>query len=65
VTDINTCRELAQLIPQGKIVVAESGISKIADIESIMQAGISAFLIGEALVTASDIGKKLRELKGE
>jgi indole-3-glycerol phosphate synthase len=64
VTDINTCKELAQFIPQGKIVVAESGISRREDIESIMKAGIHAFLIGEALVTATDIGKKLRELKG-
>jgi indole-3-glycerol phosphate synthase len=65
VTDINTCKELAALIPPGIIVVAESGISKRADIDSIMQAGISAFLIGEALVVSSDIGKKLRELNGE
>jgi indole-3-glycerol phosphate synthase len=63
VTDINTCKQLAQFIPQGKIVVAESGIGKRTDIESIMQAGIRAFLIGEALVTSSAIGKKLRELK--
>jgi indole-3-glycerol phosphate synthase len=65
VTDINTCKELAQFIPQDKIIVAESGISKRADIESIMQSGISAFLIGEALVTSPDIGKKLRELRGK
>jgi indole-3-glycerol phosphate synthase len=65
VTDINTCKKLAQFIPQGKIVVAESGISKRADIESIMKAGVHTFLIGEALVTATDIGKKMRELKGE
>jgi indole-3-glycerol phosphate synthase len=65
VTDINTCKELAAFISQDKIVVAESGIIKRADIESIMKAGVHAFLIGEALVTAIDIGKKLRELKGE
>lgn len=65
VTDINTCKELAHFIPQDKIVVAESGISRREDIESIMQAGISTFLIGEALVTSPDIGKKLRELKEE
>jgi len=65
VTDINTCKELAALVPQGKIVVAESGISKRADIVSIMKAGIHAFLIGESLVISSEIGKKLRELKGE
>jgi indole-3-glycerol phosphate synthase len=30
-----------------------------------MQADINAFLIGEALVTAPDISKKLREFLGE
>jgi indole-3-glycerol phosphate synthase len=65
VTDINTCKELAQFIPQDKIAVAESGISKRTDIESIMRAGISAFLIGEAFVASPDIGKKLRELRGK
>jgi indole-3-glycerol phosphate synthase len=29
-----------------------------------MQANIHAFLIGKALITAPDIGKKLREFKG-
>ncbi|MGV8056930.1 MAG: indole-3-glycerol phosphate synthase TrpC [Smithellaceae bacterium] len=65
VTDINTCKELVRFIPAGKIAVAESAITTRADIENISQAGISAFLIGEALVTASDIGKKLREFRGE
>jgi indole-3-glycerol phosphate synthase len=35
------------------------------DIELLIKAGIKTFLIGEHLVTAPDIGKKLRELKGE
>lgn len=64
VTDINTCKELARFIPVAKIIVAESAIATRADIENISQAGISAFLIGEALVTAPDIGEKLRELRG-
>jgi indole-3-glycerol phosphate synthase len=51
-------------IPADKIVVAESGIITRADIESLMQADIHAFLIGEALITVLDIGKELRELKG-
>jgi indole-3-glycerol phosphate synthase len=65
VTDIRTSRELINQIPPNKIVVAESGISARADIESLMQVGIHSFLIGEALMKAPDIGKKLRELKGE
>ena len=65
VTDIKTSRKLRAQIPEGKIVVAESGIMARADIEFLMQANIHAFLIGEALITAPDIGKKLRAFKGE
>ena len=65
VTDIETSRRLKARIPADKIVVAESGIRERKDIESLMQAGINAFLIGESLITAPDIGKKLREFKGE
>ncbi len=65
VTDISTCKELARFVPAGIITVAESAINTRADIENIAQAGISSFLIGEALVTAADIGKKLKEFRGE
>jgi indole-3-glycerol phosphate synthase len=65
ITDIETSRRLKTRIPAGKIVVAESGISDRKDIESLMDAGIDTFLIGEALITAPDIGGKLRAFKGE
>ncbi|HPK53721.1 MAG TPA: indole-3-glycerol phosphate synthase TrpC [Smithellaceae bacterium] len=64
VTDINACRNLAPFIPPDRIAVAESGISRRKDIETLLNAGIHVFLIGEALVTANDIGKKLRALRG-
>jgi indole-3-glycerol phosphate synthase len=65
VTDIETSRKLQARIPADKIVVAESGIMTKIDIELLTQANIHAFLIGEALITAPDIGKKLRAFKGE
>lgn len=65
VTDINTCKELARFIPAGVATVAESGIKGREDVENIIRSGIRAFLIGEALVTAADIGAKLKEFKGE
>jgi indole-3-glycerol phosphate synthase len=65
VTDIETSRKLRAQIPADKIVVAESGIMERTDIELLIQAGIYVFLIGEALITAPDIGEKLRALKGE
>ena len=64
VTDIRTSCELFKRIPEGPVVVAESGLKNRADIELLMNAGISAFLIGEALVTAPDIGRKLRLFLG-
>jgi indole-3-glycerol phosphate synthase len=64
ITDIETSRRLKEHIPAGKIVVAESGIKERKDIELLMQAGIHAFLIGKALITAPDIGKKLHHFRG-
>ena len=65
VTDIETSRKLRVRIPEGFIVVAESGIMSRADVEFLMQVNIHTFLIGEALITAPDIGEKLRAFKGE
>jgi indole-3-glycerol phosphate synthase len=65
VTNIKTSRKLRKKIPADKIVVAESGIMSRADIDILMQSNIHAFLIGEALITAPDIGEKLRAFKGE
>ena len=47
------------------MAVAESAIRSRRDIEVLMNAGIHAFLIGEGLVTASDIGRELRMFLGE
>ena len=65
VTDIETSRKIKARIPEGFIVVSESGIMARAEIEFLMQADIHAFLIGEALITAPNIGEKLRAFKGE
>jgi indole-3-glycerol phosphate synthase len=60
--DINTTRRLRPLIPQGKIVVSESGIKSRNEIEKLKAWGVTAVLIGEALVTADDVLTKMREL---
>jgi indole-3-glycerol phosphate synthase len=60
-TDIGTSLALAPLIPADRIVVAESGIHSGAEIETLMRAGIRAFLIGESLIAAPDRGAKLQE----
>ena len=65
VTDINTSCDLKKKIPEGITVVAESAIKDRADIEYLMNEGIHAFLIGEGLVIAPDIGRELRHFRGD
>jgi indole-3-glycerol phosphate synthase len=59
--DINATRRLRPLLPRGQIVVSESGIRSLEDVKKLKQWGINAVLIGEALVTASDIPAKMKE----
>jgi indole-3-glycerol phosphate synthase len=64
-TDLRTTLDLASSVTDDRIVVSESGINTRDDIETLMREGIRAFLIGETLMRARDIGAKLRELLGE
>ncbi len=59
---VETTRRLAPLIGPGKIVVSESGIDSRAVMVFLAQQGVHAFLIGEALMRAEDIGAALRSL---
>ena len=61
-TDISVTERLVPLIPRDKIVVSESDISTPENIQRVKRAGAHAALIGEALVTAPDVGARLREL---
>jgi len=61
-TDLAVTERLAPTIPAGKVIVSESGISLREHVQRLGEAGASAVLIGEALLTAPDIGAKLREL---
>ena len=60
--DIHTTQRLRPLIPDKKIVVAESGIRSRDDVEKLQEWKVNAILVGEALVTASDILAKMKEL---
>lgn len=62
--DLDTICQLRPLIPEGRIVVGESGISRRSDIKKLKECGVNAVLVGEALVTAPDIPTKIKELIG-
>ena len=60
--NLDTCLKLRSLVLPDVCFVAESGIQTRADMERLAAAGVDAALIGEALVTAPDVGTKVREL---
>jgi indole-3-glycerol phosphate synthase len=62
--DLATTERLAPCIPQGKVIVAESGIFSAADVERLARAGAHACLVGEALMRSQDVAGKVRELSG-
>ncbi len=60
--DLNTTGRLRPLLPADKIVVSESGIATRADMRQLAAWKVDAALVGESLLTAPDIGAKIKEL---
>ena len=63
-TDLAVTQRLAPMVPEGKVLVSESGIFTRDDLDLLARANVNAVLVGEALVTAPDVGEKVRELSG-
>ena len=61
--DMNLCDKLIPMIPNGKIIVAESGVSNPETIQRLSEAGADAFLIGEHFMRQDDIGAEVARLK--
>ena len=60
--DVNNCLRLIKEIPEGKIIVAESGLKTREDVQRVHQAGAHAVLIGETFMRSADIGAKIKEI---
>jgi indole-3-glycerol phosphate synthase len=61
-TRLETTLDLLPHIPEGRIVVTESGIHGAEDVALMRRHDVHAFLVGEAFMRADDPGEKLREL---
>lgn len=61
-TRLETTLELLPRVPKERLVVAESGILERTDVSTLQDAGVGAFLVGEAFMRASDPGKALQNL---
>jgi indole-3-glycerol phosphate synthase len=60
--NLDTSLRLRPLVAPDVCFVAESGVHTRADMARLAAARVDAVLIGEALVTASDVGAKVQEL---
>ena len=60
-TDPAVSLELASALPEGKVCVAESGLSHPAQVRSLREAGFRGFLMGEHFMRQADPEAALRE----
>jgi indole-3-glycerol phosphate synthase len=60
--DIERTFELLPAIPEGTVVVAESGLSRRDQLDRLAAAGVDAVLIGEALMRSDDLEFACRQL---
>jgi indole-3-glycerol phosphate synthase len=61
--DMELCDKLIPMIPNGKIIVAESGVSDRETIERLSSIGADAFLIGEHFMRQDSISDEFTKLK--
>ena len=61
-TTLTTTFDLLTAVPDGALVVTESGIGNRRDVQAMLERDVRAFLVGEAFMRAPDPGAALREL---
>jgi indole-3-glycerol phosphate synthase len=59
---LDTTLGLLPQVPAGRLLVTESGIVGRADVQRMREAGVHAFLVGEAFMRADDPGAALADL---
>ncbi|MCH1624744.1 indole-3-glycerol phosphate synthase TrpC [Fredinandcohnia quinoae] len=64
-TNIQHTKEIIKNVPTGSIVVSESGIQHYHDLESVLEFGADAVLIGEAFMREDKPGNGIKRLFGE
>lgn len=60
--DLATTEKLARLIPTGKVIISESGLTDSADLERMSKCGAQGFLIGETLMRQDNIEEATKKL---
>lgn len=61
-TDVRQTKRLLPLCPSGSLVISESGLFEVGQLTTLQALGVRGALAGESLVTAADIGQKVRQM---
>lgn len=61
-TTLDTTRDLAPRVPEGRMIVSESGLNTPADLAAMAEYGARCFLIGESLMRQDDVTAATRAL---
>ncbi|PIK31806.1 indole-3-glycerol phosphate synthase TrpC [Bacillus siamensis] len=64
-TSVSQTEKIAQFVPDGCLLVSESGIGSLADLQFVNKHGAQAVLIGESLMREDSQQKAIRGLFGE
>ncbi len=62
--NVDTTHKLRRLVPGGNTLVSESGIYTRDHVKALEDGGVDAILVGESLLTSSNIRAKIEELLG-
>ena len=57
---LDVSKRLSGMVPEGKIIISESGISSVENMAGLLACGIDTFLIGETFMKAKSPGEALR-----
>jgi indole-3-glycerol phosphate synthase len=62
---LDTTLDLLKELPADRLLITESGIASQADVRRMRDAGVKAFLVGEAFMRAPEPGEALAQLFGD
>ncbi len=60
--NLETTERLSGMVPRAALLVAESGIYTVEDVERMARAGAHAVLVGESIVRAGNVAEQVRAL---
>ena len=61
-TALEVTERLAPLVPDDRLIIAESGLNSPRDLARLGRAGVNAFLVGESLMRQPDVAEATRAI---